>query len=209
MKILTKTNITVFVLLLFFATTTNSIAAKKSKKSSDIIIPDIERSDTDVPRIKTEDYEIGAFAGIYSTEDFGTNSVFGITGSYHFTEDIFYNVTIGSSSVSDASNRATVVSNKLSYLNLLFGYNILPGEVYSGAGKAWSSSTYFVGGLGVTDINNSQNLTIILGGGLRLVPSKNIAIHIDFRDYILNSNLIGRNKSIQNIEITAGASWFF
>jgi len=205
MKILTSLNISILLLLL---STSTSFAAKKASQSG-IITPDIERSDTEVPRIKTEDYEIGAFAGIYSTEDFGTNSVFGVTGSYHFTEDIFYNVTIGSSGVSDASSRASVVSNQLTYLNLLFGYNVLPGEVYSGAGKAWSSSTYFVAGLGITDINDSQNLTIILGGGLRLVPIKNLAIHIDFRDYILNSNLIGRNKSIQNIEITAGASWFF
>ena len=207
MKILTALNISIIILLL--CTTSNSIAATKTKNSSDIITPDIERDDTEAPRIKTEDYEIGAFAGIYSTEDFGTNSVYGVTGSYHFTEDIFYNVTIGSSGVSDASSRASVASNKLTYLNLLFGYNVLPGEVYSGAGKAWSSSTYFVGGLGMTELNDSQNLTVIIGGGLRLVPIKKLAIHIDFRDYILNSNLIGRNKSIQNIEITAGASWFF
>jgi len=207
MNIFIKLNTAIIILLL--VNTNISLAASKSKQAGDIIIPDIERSDTEVPRIKSEDFELGAFAGIYSTEDFGTNSVYGVTGSYHFTEDIFYNVTYGSSSVSDASARATVVSNKLTYLNLLFGYNVLPGEVYSGAGKAWSSSTYFIGGLGITDINDSQNLTIILGGGLRLVPSKDIAIHIDFRNYILNSDLIGRNKSIQNIEITSGASWFF
>ncbi|VAW96685.1 hypothetical protein MNBD_GAMMA22-1040 [hydrothermal vent metagenome] len=206
MKILTKTNFLIVMLVLL---SSSAYAAKKTKPSGDIIIPDIERSDTDVPRIKTEDFEVGAFAGIYSTEDFGTNSVYGITGSYHFTEDIFYNVTIGSGTVTDASSRASVVSDKLTYLNLLFGYNVLPGEVYSSAGKAWSSSTYFVAGLGVTELNNTQNLTVILGGGLRLVPSKSIAVHIDFRDYILNSNLIGRNKSIQNIEITAGATWFF
>ncbi len=206
MKILTKSNITMLLLVLL---TSTSVAATKTKQSGEIIIPDIERSDTDVPRIKTEDFEIGAFAGIYSTEDFGTNSVYGITGSYHFTEDIFYNVTIGSGNVTDSSSRASVVSNQLTYINLLFGYNVLPGEVYSSAGKAWSSATYFVGGLGVTELNDTQNLTVILGGGLRLVPSKSIAVHIDFRDYILNSNLIGRNKSIQNIEITAGATWFF
>ncbi len=208
MKILTTINVTTIMLVLLTSIASTSIAAEKST-SSDIITPDIEREDTDVPRIKTEDFEIGAYAGVYSTEDFGTSTVYGVTGSYHFTEDIFYSLTIGSSTVIDASNRTSVMSNKLSYLNLLFGYNVLPGEVYSSAGKAWSSSTYFVGGLGITDINNSQNLTIILGGGLRLVPSKSIAVHIDFRDYILNSNLIGRNKSSQNIEITAGASWFF
>jgi outer membrane beta-barrel protein len=216
MKNLIKINISIILLLLSasncFAATTYQRAksdATSEKHSDDIIIPDIERSETDVPRIKTEDYEIGAFAGIYSTEDFGAEAVFGVTGSYHFTEDIFYSVTYGSSTVSDASNRATVVSDKLTYLNLLFGYNILPGEVYSGAGKAWSSSTYFVAGLGATDINDSQNLTVILGGGLRLVPTKNIAVHVDFRDHIMNSNLLGANKSVQNIEITAGASWFF
>jgi len=206
MKILTKINIAILMLSLY---SMNSIAATNNQNSENIITPDIERSETEVPRIKTEDYEIGAFVGIYSTEDFGTESVFGITGSYHFTEDIFYSVTFGSSNVSDASGQANLVSTDLIYINLLFGYNVLPGEVYSSVGKAWSSSTYFVAGLGATDINDSQNLTIILGGGLRLVPVKNIAIHIDFRDHILSSNLLGTNKSIQNIEITAGASWFF
>ncbi|MFV2059043.1 MAG: outer membrane beta-barrel domain-containing protein [Gammaproteobacteria bacterium] len=216
MKNLTTINTTIILLLLassntFAATTYQRAKSDEPQKtqSSDIITPDIERSETDVPRIEIEDYEIGAFTGIYSTEDFGADAVFGITGAYHFTEDIFFSATYASSTVSDSSNRTTVVSDKLSYFNLLFGYNILPGEVYSGAGKAWSSSTYFVAGLGATDINDSTNLTIILGGGLRLVPSKNLAIHVDFRDHILNSTLTGSNKSIQNIEITAGASWFF
>jgi len=206
MKFLIKINVSILVLLLC---STNSIAANKTQTSADVITPDIERSDTDVPRITSQDFEIGAYTGIYSTEDFGTEIVYGVTGAYHFTEDIFYSLTYGSSSVSDSSDQNILVSSDLSYLNLLFGYNILPGEVYSSAGKAWSSSTYFVGGLGVTDINDSQNLTIILGGGLRLVPAKNLAIHIDFRDHILNSNLFGTNKTIQNIEITIGASWFF
>lgn len=184
-------------------------AAEEDNSPDDIILPETEISEINIPTISIDDFEIGVFTGFYSTEDFGTDGVVGILGSYHLTEDIFLNLTIGSGRVSDATGSANLFDDGLLYYNFLVGYNILPGEVYSGKGKAWSSSTYFVGGVGVTELNGKSNATIVIGGGLRFVPASSFAIHIDFRDNILNSDLRGANKTIQNIELTAGASWFF
>src|ERR1041384_5070959 len=54
-----------------------------------IITPDIKRRSIKEDDLDSEDFEMGAFFGLLSVEDFGTNEVQGITFAYHITEDFF------------------------------------------------------------------------------------------------------------------------
>src|SRR5690606_10730503 len=62
-----------------------------------VIDPQVERRDIREPDIDSENFEIGAFAGVMSIEDFGSDVVYGARLSYHIPEGLFVEVTVGQS----------------------------------------------------------------------------------------------------------------
>ena len=54
-----------------------------------MISPELERRTITEADIDSEDFEVGAFVGVMSIEDFGSNVVYGARGAYHITEDFF------------------------------------------------------------------------------------------------------------------------
>jgi hypothetical protein len=83
------------------------------------------------------------FVGTYATQNFGTSAVGGVRLGYHITEDFFVEASTRITKVSDTSFRQILPGGvfpdekaKLSYYNVSFGYNVLPGEVFIGAKRA-------------------------------------------------------------------------
>src|SRR5262249_47981376 len=62
-----------------------------------IIQPEIERRTIKRARIDTEDFEVGAYVGVLSIEDFESHAVYGARFAYHLTEDFFIEATAGQS----------------------------------------------------------------------------------------------------------------
>ena len=62
---------------------------KAEAELKSVIQPEVTRQEFDEARIDTEDFEVGVFLGVYSTEDFGTNPVYGARLTYHITERLF------------------------------------------------------------------------------------------------------------------------
>ena len=60
-----------------------------------VIDPTVARRKVRVPRIDTENIEIGGVFGALSVEDFGTNPVYGVTAAYHVTEDFIFQAEAG------------------------------------------------------------------------------------------------------------------
>ena len=54
-----------------------------------VIEPEVDRREIKEPKIDREDWEIGAFAGIMSIEDFGSDLSYGVRLAYHVTEGFF------------------------------------------------------------------------------------------------------------------------
>ena len=54
-----------------------------------VIQPDVKRREVKQADVETENFEVGAFVGILSIEDFGTQPVIGASIDYHITEDFF------------------------------------------------------------------------------------------------------------------------
>ncbi len=100
-------------------------------------------------------------------------------------------------------------TEKLSYYNLSAGYNVLPGEVFIGANRALASAFYLIGGLGSTNFNDQQRQTINLGLGARVFMKDSFALQVDMRDHIFSLDLLGKTQSTQNLELTAGLTFFF
>jgi outer membrane beta-barrel protein len=182
-----------------------------------VIDPQVERRDIREPKIDTENFEIGAFAGVMSIEDFGSDLVYGARLSYHITEGLFVEGTVGQSeagltSFEELSGGAPILSDEdreFTYYNLGLGYNLFPGEVFLGEGRAFNTSLYLVGGLGSTRFAGDDRFTVNVGAGYRFLVTDSIALHLDFRDHMFDTDLLGTEKTVHNIEAHLGMTVFF
>jgi len=194
------------------ATTTGEPAGDRP-----IIDPQIERRQIERARIDTEDFEIGAYFGILSIEDFESHAVYGARFAYHLTEDFFLEATAGQSkagrtsfeNLSGSANLLDDDDRKYTYYGLSLGWNALPGEVFIGKDRAYNSAFYFVAGIGSTTFGGDDRFTVNGGFGYRILPSDWIAVHFDVRDHIYDTDLLGEKKIVNNLEAHLGLSVFF
>jgi outer membrane beta-barrel protein len=182
-----------------------------------VIDPQVERREIKEPKIDREDFEIGAFVGVLAIEDFGSNVSYGLRLAYHITEGFFVETTAGASrggltSWEELSGDARLISDSerdYYYYNLSLGYNILPGEVFLGEGRAYNTNLYLIGGLGATRFAGDDRFTVNLGAGYRFLLNDSVALHIDFRDHLYDIDLLGEEKTVHNLEGHLGFTVFF
>jgi outer membrane beta-barrel protein len=181
-----------------------------------LVEPEIERKEIIDAKLDTEDFEIGFFGGLYSTEDFGTNSVMGARLAYHVTEDFFFEIAAGQSQTSQSSVERLgffqILSKDerdLQYYNFSLGYNILPGEAFITSNWAFYTAFYVIGGIGNTSFAGQDNFTINFGGGFRFVATDWMAFHLDARNHVFDLDILGEEQSTQNLEFHSGITFFF
>ena len=182
-----------------------------------VIDPDVARRDIDPPKIDTDDFEIGAYVGLMSVEDFETNASYGVRLDYHITEKFFVEgnygqTTVGESSFEKLSGGAQLLPDdqrELTFYDLSVGYNLLPGEAFVGRNRAFNGALYVQAGAGNTDFAGDSHFTLMLGAGYRMLLWRAMAMHVDFRDHIFDSDLLGSSKTTHNIELSLGLSFFF
>ena len=182
-----------------------------------VIVPQVERREVKLPRFASNDFSVGLFAGTYATQNFGTSAVSGVRLGYHITEDVFVESTYGRSKVSDEDFRQIFPNGgifpagkqTLSYYNVMAGVNVLPGEVFFGRNTAKSSQGYILAGVGSTNFAGQKRQTVSAGFGMRVVFTDWFAMQADVRDHIYSLDLLGKRRSTQNLEVTAGLAVFF
>ena len=192
-------------------------AVPLEENSTQVIQPVISRRIIEVDKIDTEDFEVGAYIGILSTEDFGANTVIGVRLAYHITENIFAEAAYGMSDTSETSYERlsggakllTPEDRRLTYYNISLGYNLLPGEAYLSDGMAFNTSLYIIGGAGITQFAGDNRFTVNFGAGYRFLTSDWLAIHADVRDHIFEIDLLGVKKTTNNLEMHMGFTVFF
>jgi outer membrane beta-barrel protein len=74
---------------------------------------------------------------------------------------------------------------------------------------AKASALYLIAGVGSTKFLEQSKQTINVGLGLRVFLKDWAAIQVDFRDHVYSLDLLGERKSTHNLELTAGATFFF
>ena len=182
-----------------------------------IIQPQVERRVVKTPKIKAKDLELGAYYGALSIQDFGTNPVYGARAAYHVTEDVFLEGFLarskaGISSLENVFPQITVISNtgrQFKYYDLDLGYNILPGEVFLGRGRAFNTALYATLGMGDVKFADKDQFALNFGLGTRILMTDWLAMHLDVRDHVFESSLFGVTKNVHNIEATIGITCFF
>jgi outer membrane beta-barrel protein len=182
-----------------------------------VIEPDVERREIEVPKIDTEDFEVGILMGQISVEDFGVNTVAGGRFAYHVTEGFFVELAAGRADteltsferLSGAAQLLTEDDRQYSYYNVSLGYNIFPGEHFIGKNRAMNTETYVIGGVGKTTFAGDDRFTINFGMGMRVMPLDWLAVHGDIRDHVFDIDLLGQEKTSHNLEATLGVTFFF
>ncbi len=66
-----------------------------TREAEPVIKPNIERRTITEADIDSEDFEVGAYVGVLSIEDFGSDVVYGVRADYHITEDFFAEAAAG------------------------------------------------------------------------------------------------------------------
>jgi len=182
-----------------------------------VVEPRVARRDVKVPSIDTENFEAGLFVGTLSIEDFGSSFLYGGRIAYHFTEDVFAEATIGSAragktSYEDLSGSAKLLTDsdrQYTYYDLAVGWNALPGEVFFGGRRAMPSAVYLTLGVGSTNFAGDDHFTVTPGAGFRLLVTDWLAAHLDARDQLFDSDLLGKDKLTQNLQFSIGLTAFF
>ncbi len=188
-----------------------------SEPPGQVIDPQVERREIKEPKIDREDWEIGAFAGMFSAEDWQANPVYGVRLAYHLTEGFFVEGTVGRTetdltSFEILSGGATLLADDertLTYYNVNLGYNILPGEGFIGEGRAYNTNLYLIAGLGSTRFAGDDRFTVNFGAGYRFLLTDAVALHLDFRDHLFDIDTLGEEKTAHNLEATLGLTVFF
>jgi outer membrane beta-barrel protein len=192
-------------------------AATETPQERPIIDPQVDRREIRRTRIDTEDFELGAYVGILSIEDFESNVVYGARLAYHLTEDFFLEATAGQSragrtsyeNLSGSAELLTDDERDYNYYALSMGWNALPGEIFVGENRAYNSAFYLVAGIGSTTFAGDDRFTVNGGFGYRILPADWIAVHFDVRDHVFDIDLLGEKKIVNNLEAHLGLSIFF
>lgn len=183
-----------------------------------VIEPDIEPRSISEADIDAEFFEIGAFAGMLTIDNFSSEPLFGVSAAFHATEDFFLQFNYGMSEAGLTSFEELSGSNvrlltdddrDYSYYDFLVGYNIFPGEIFFSDSLTFNSAFYLVGGVGNTEFGGESNFTTTLGTGFRIVLLDWLTVHVDFRDHMFKSDLIRESQLTHNIELSSGITLFF
>jgi outer membrane beta-barrel protein len=182
-----------------------------------LVVREPERREIKVEKIDSENFEVGGFAGVMSVEDFGTNTLYGLRAAYHVTEDLFVEAVYGETELGETSferlsGNVQILEDDdrdMSYYNLSVGFNVFPGEVFIGRGLAFKGGLYLIGGAGSTDFAGDEHFTVNFGAGYRLAATDWLALRIDVRDHMFETDLLGSEELTHNIEFSGGLTIFF
>ena len=195
---------------------TSSAANNELFENEQVINPEVERRIIGSEKIDTEDLELGAFVGLYSTEDFGANAVTGIRLAFHINEHLFVEAAAGTTDTEPTSSESIfptpfplIQDRTLTYYNVSIGWNILPGESFVGSDWAFNSAYYLIAGAGNTEFADETYFTFNIGMGLRFLLTDWMAFHVDMRDHVFEHDILLRSKTTHNLEMQTGFTLFF
>jgi outer membrane beta-barrel protein len=191
--------------------------AQPPTRGEPVIEPQLNRPVTPLPAIDTENFEVGVYAGVLSIEDFGSDAVIGARAAYHLNSAFFFEGSYGQSqagstsyeNLSGAAKLLTGSERDYRYYNLSLGYNVLPGEAFIGERWAFNSALYLIGGAGSTHFGGDDRFTVNVGAGYRFIATDWMALHLDVRDHMFNTDLLGEKKTVHNLEFTGAVTVFF
>ncbi|PCM45484.1 outer membrane beta-barrel domain-containing protein [Marinobacter sp. ANT_B65] len=210
--------LTGFCLAQVIAFTPDVFAAENADRDDrPLIESDVQPVPVDEALIDTENFEIGAFAGVLNIEDFESSFVYGGKLTYHLSESFFFEAGIGFAEGGETSfenlagNAQVLTDGERDYLyyNINLGYNILPGQAFLTENYAFNTNFYLIAGAGSTDFAGDTRFTLNAGAGYQVLLTDSLAIHLGVRQHYYRIDVVGAEKTSMNTEISSGLSVFF
>lgn len=181
-----------------------------------VIEPRVKRTVVRQVKIEAEDFEVGPYVGAMSLEEFGTNPAYGMRLSYHISEDLFAEIDVGRSKGATTSYERLTGDDlfpgsgrQVTYYDLGGYYNLLPGEVFLGKGRALNSALYVGGTVGALRMGGQNHFTAGLGVGYRVMVNDWLSLRADFRNRLMRSPIPGLGRASRNPEMVVGFTVFF
>lgn len=182
-----------------------------------LIEPDVRPQKVDEALIDTENFEIGAFAGIINIEDFESSFLWGGKLTYHLSETFFFEANVGfaeggETSFEKLAGDVQVLSDEdrdYRYYNINIGMNVLPGEAFLTENYAFNTNFYLIGGAGATDFAGDTRFTANVGAGYQVLLTDSVSIHLGVREHFYRIDVLGEEKTSLNTEVSGGLSVFF
>ena len=181
-----------------------------------VVIPDKQVDAAKPARIDTEHFEAGIFFGMLSAEDFNTNSVAGISFSYHINSKWLAQAQLGTSEVSRASFETIADANFLAeddydftYNTLAAGYKLASGRSFFQSSGKYDSAIYLLGGLGNVDFAGNSATSLLLGLSYRVVRTDWMTINLDYKNHLFDREFLDESKQTMNNELNIGVNFLF
>ena len=182
-----------------------------------LIEPDVRPQKVDEALIDTENFEIGAFAGILNIEDFESSFLWGGKLTYHLSETFFFEANVGfaeggETSFEKLAGDVQVLSDEdrdYRYYNINIGMNVLPGEAFLTENYAFNTNFYLIGGAGATEFAGDTRFTVNVGAGYQVLLTDSVSIHLGVREHFYRIDVLGEEKTSMNTEVSGGLTVFF
>ena len=79
----------------------------------------------------------------------------------------------------------------------------------TGRKHAYNTALYLMAGAGSTKFAGDNHFTAVAGLGFRMLPNDWLAVHVDMRDHMFDTDLLGEKKTAHNFEAQIGLTVFF
>lgn len=185
-----------------------------TKKTVKIIEPNKPAPQLDAAAIDTEKFELGAYTGLLSIEDFNTNPVTGIALSYHLNSRLLMQASYGKTEVEQAAFEKVANGRFLSdydftYVDLVLGYKLLDGRSFMGKRHKYNSALYLLGGAADVSFADNSETGLVLGTSYRTVITDWMTFNVDIRNTTVDMELNGVSRKTNNTELNVGLNALF
>ncbi|CAH0992513.1 hypothetical protein SIN8267_02645 [Sinobacterium norvegicum] len=166
--------------------------------------------------IDSEVFDAGVYLGVVNIDNFSSEAVVGAALTFQASESFFLQFT-GAMTAETAPSSYEKSQGELftgsdrSYrsYDFLLGYKLLKGEVFLTEGNPSLGSLYLIGGVGNSDYGGESNFTYTVGVGYQIEFMRRYVWRLDYRDRIYSSDLLSKDKTVHNTQLTTGLSYLF
>lgn len=192
-------------------------ARAQAEREPPLIEPDVEPQPVEQALVDSENFEVAAVVGWLNIEDFESSFMYGARLSYNISESFFVEGGIGFAEAGETSFERLAGDVELlpdddrdyRWYNLNLGYRILPGEAFVPGDYVFNTNLYLTAGAGATDFAGDNRFTVNYGAGYQVLFTDSVSLHLNVRQYLFDSDILGDDKTFVNTEVSTSVSVFF
>lgn len=199
-----------------FLSQAQTIGEATSDDSVTVIEPAQKNQKDKITEVVPGKIEVGAYMGTLSIEDFDSNQLLGLSASFHFTQRIMGSLYYGRSSEANATFEESLGQSFVperedgfSFAGISAAYNLFQGKSYFSQKYKFNSYIYAEAGLEQVDFAGDSNTGFLLGAKYKIIANEWLSGDLNFRNHIVNRDLLGEDKLTQNLEFSIGISAHF